>query len=340
MPKKAAYNVAVVGATGLVGQEMLAVLAERNFPVAEVRPLASERSEGATVEFGDRHLRVQKLTEQSFGGIDLALFSAGGAISLKYAPHAAAAGAVVIDNTAAFRFEPDVPLIVPEVNAHALADWEKRRIIANPNCSTIQMVVALKPLHKAAQIKRVVVATYQSVSGAGKEAVEELASQTRALFNQKPVEISYFPHQIAFNCLPHIDIFLENAYTKEEMKMVWETQKILDPAIAVSPTTVRVPTFACHAEAVNVEFARDLPPEQARELLAATPGVIVVDNPPKNEYPLNIDAAGRDEVFVGRIRRDETVPHGLNLWVVSDNIRKGAATNAVQIAELMVARYL
>ena len=340
MGKKQQYNVAVVGATGLVGKEILSVLAERKFPTAEVRALASERSEGGSVAYGDETLKVRKLDEDSFAGIDLALFSAGGPISQKFAPLAAAAGAVVVDNTAAFRFEKDVPLVVPEVNPQDLAGYKARRIIANPNCSTIQMVVALKPLHDAAKITRVVVATYQSVSGAGKEAVDELAEQTLALFNQKEIKPSFFPHQIAFNCLPHIDVFLENGCTKEEMKMVWETQKILDPAIKVSATTVRVPTFACHAEAVNVEFARDLSPDEARRLLAKAPGVIVIDDPSKKLYPLNVDAQGRDEVFVGRIRRDETVPHGLNLWIVSDNIRKGAATNAVQIAEMMIQRYL
>ncbi len=340
MGKKQQYNVAVVGATGLVGKEILSVLAERKFPTAEVRALASERSEGGSVAYGDETLKVRKLDEDSFAGIDLALFSAGGPISQKFAPLAAAAGAVVVDNTAAFRFEKDVPLVVPEVNPQDLAGYKARRIIANPNCSTIQMVVALKPLHDAAKITRVVVATYQSVSGAGKEAVDELAEQTLALFNQKEIKPSFFPHQIAFNCLPHIDVFLENGCTKEEMKMVWETQKILDPAIKVSATTVRVPTFACHAEAVNVEFARDLSPDEARRLLAKAPGVIVTDDPSKKRYPLNVDAQGRDEVFVGRIRRDETVPHGLNLWIVSDNIRKGAATNAVQIAEMMIQRYL
>jgi aspartate-semialdehyde dehydrogenase len=340
MGSKSAYNVAVVGATGLVGQEMLAVLHERRFPTAEVRALASARSEGEAVDFGDTSLRVRKLDEHSFQGIDIALFSPGATVSLKFAPVAAAAGAVVIDNTSAFRFEPDVPLIVPEVNPRAVAGYTRRNIIANPNCSTIQMVVALKPLHDAATIKRIVVATYQSVSGAGKEAIDELADQTRQLFNQRPVETKVFPHQIAFNVLPHIDVFLENAYTKEEMKMVWETQKILDPRIKVTATTVRVPVFACHAEAVNVEFARELPPELARELLRHTNGVVVQDDPTRNVYPLNVEAAGRDEVFVGRIRRDDTVPHGLNLWVVSDNVRKGAATNAVQIAELLIDQYL
>jgi len=340
MGKKSAYNVAVVGATGLVGAEILNLLVERKFPVAEVRPLASARSEGETVSFGERPLRVRKLDENSFAGIDLALFSAGGAISLQYAPIAAQAGAVVVDNTAAFRYEDDVPLVVPEVNPDALADYGRRNIVANPNCSTIQMVVALKPLHDEATIKRVVVATYQSVSGAGKEAMEELAQQSINLFNQREIEPAVFPHRIAFNCLPHIDVFQDNAYTKEEMKMVWETHKILDPAIKVSPTTVRVPTFACHAESVNVEFARPLTPERARELLAAFPGVIVQDDPAAKLYPLNVNAVGKDEVYVGRIRRDDTVAHGLNMWVVSDNLRKGAATNTVQIAELLVEKYL
>lgn len=336
MGKKKAYNVAVVGATGAVGQEMLKVLAERDFPIDRLVPLASSRSAGQLVTFADREVVVRELKADSFAGIDIALFSAGGAISREFAPHAAAAGAVVIDNTAAFRFEDDVPLIVPEVNPEALPDYAKRGIIANPNCSTIQMVLALKPLHDAATIKRVVVATYQSVSGAGKEAMDELAKQSINLFNQKPIEPHVFPHQIAFNCLPHIDVFLDNDYTKEEMKMIWETQKILDPAIRVSPTTCRVPTFACHAEAVNIEFENDITPDQARQLLHAFPGIAVLDNPDKNEYPLNTLAAGTDTVYVGRVRRDETVPHGLNLWVVADNLRKGAATNAVQIAELLI----
>ena len=340
MGKKSKYNVAVVGATGLVGGEMLSILAERGFPVGEVRALASARSEGGTVEFGGESLTVQKLDKNSFADIDIGLFSPGAAVSLEYAPLAAAAGAVVIDNTSAFRYFDDVPLVVPEVNPDATAAYPNRGIIANPNCSTIQMVVALKPLHDAATIKRIVVSTYQSVSGAGKEAMDELADQTIALFNQEPFEPKCFPHQIAFNCLPHIDVFQPNGYTKEEMKMVWETHKILDPAIRVSPTTVRVPTFACHAESVNVEFEKELSPEAARELLAGFPGVVVADEPNGNLYPLNFAAAGRDEVFVGRIRRDETVPHGLNLWIVSDNLRKGAALNAVQIAELLIEKYL
>ncbi|HPM77354.1 MAG TPA: aspartate-semialdehyde dehydrogenase [bacterium] len=340
MGKKKAYNVAVVGATGAVGQEMLKVLAERKFPVDRLVPLASSRSAGELVTFADREVVVRELKADSFTGIDIALFSAGGSISQEFAPHAAAAGAVVVDNTAAFRFEKDVPLVVPEVNPDALSGYTQRNIVANPNCSTIQMVLALKPLHDAAKIKRVVVATYQSVSGAGKEAMDELAQQSINLFNQKPIKPHVFPHQIAFNCLPHIDVFLENDYTKEEMKMVWETKKILDPKIDVSPTTVRVPTFACHAEAVNIEFAKEITPDQARQLLHAFPGVAVVDNPDKNEYPLNVMAAGTDTVYVGRVRRDETVPHGLNLWVVADNLRKGAATNAVQIAELLIDKYL
>ncbi len=341
MGKKSSYNVAVVGATGAVGQQMLEVLAQREFPVAELRPLASARSAGETVECGDLTARVQELKDDSFRGIDIALFSAGASVSRQFAPLAANAGAVVIDNTSAFRYDDDVPLVVPEVNPDAVADYPARRIIANPNCSTIQMVVALKPLHDEARIKRVVVATYQSTSGAGRRAMDELANQSIALFNQQSVNIEVFPHQIAFNCLPQIDVFLDNAYTKEEMKMVWETHKILDPAIKVSPAvTCRVPTFACHAEAVNVEFERDLSPDRARELLAAFPGVEVVDDPSRKLYPLNIMAAGRDEVFVGRIRRDETVEHGLNLWVVADNLRKGAATNAVQIAQLLIDRYL
>jgi len=340
MGRKSAYHVAVVGATGAVGTEMLNVLAERNFPIAELRPLASSRSAGEVLSCGEISARVQELKETSFAGIDIALFSAGGKISAQFAPHAAQAGAVVVDNTAAFRYEADVPLVVPEVNPQDLAGYINRRIVANPNCSTIQMVVALKPLHDAARIKRVVVNTYQSVSGAGRRAMEELAHQSVALFNQKPINVEVFPHRIAFNCLPQIDIFLDNGYTKEEMKMVWETHKILDPQIKITATTVRVPTFACHSEAVNVEFERELTPEKARALLAAFPGVEVQDDPANKVYPLNITSQGSDLVYVGRIRRDDSVPHGLNLWIVSDNLRKGAATNAVQIAELLIEKYL
>jgi aspartate-semialdehyde dehydrogenase len=338
--KKEKYNVAVVGATGLVGGQIIDVLAERRFPVGELRPLASERSEGELLEFFGEQVRVQKLTKDSFEGIDLALFSAGGDISLEFAPAAAAAGAVVVDNTSAFRYEDDIPLVVPEVNPGDVAGYTTRNIVANPNCSTIQMVVALKPLHDEATIKRVVVSTYQSVSGSGKAAMDELANQTIGLFNQAPMTAEVYPHQIAFNCLPHIDVFQDNGYTKEELKMVWETHKILDPAIKVAPTTVRVPVFACHSESVNVEFEKPISPDRARELLAAFPGVIVRDNPDANVYPLAIEAVGHDEVFVGRIRADETVEHGLNMWIVSDNLRKGAATNTVQIAELLVALHL
>ncbi|MDP8225288.1 MAG: aspartate-semialdehyde dehydrogenase [Candidatus Lernaella stagnicola] len=338
--KKDRYNVAVVGATGLVGGQILEILAERNFPVGEVRLLASERSAGKRVDFGGEELPVQILTEDSFADIDIALFSAGAAISLKFAPAAAAAGAVVVDNTSAFRYEDDVPLVVPEVNPDAVDGYTARRIVANPNCSTIQMLVALKPLHDKAKIKRVVVATYQSVSGAGMDAIDELANQSISLFNAKPITAEVFPHQIAFNCLPQIDVFMEGGYSKEEMKMIWETHKILDPTIQVSPTAVRVPTFACHAEAVNVEFENPLSPDEARALLADFPGVVVLDDPAKGVYPLGSECVGHDEVFVGRIRVDPSLPHGLNMWIVSDNLRKGAATNTVQIAELLVARHL
>lgn len=335
------FNVAVVGATGAVGNEMVKILEERNFPVKNLKLLASERSIGKSLEFKGEDIPVDVLNENSFKDVEIALFSAGGSVSLKYAPIAAESGAVVIDNTSAFRMEPDVPLVVPEVNAHAIKDYKKRNIIANPNCSTIQMVVVLKPLHDYAKIKRVVVSTYQSVSGTGKKAIYELEEQVRALFMNKKIEKKVYPHQIAFNCLPHIDVFLENGYTKEEMKMVNETKKIMeDDSIKVTATTVRVPVFYGHSESVNVEFERDISPEKARSLLRKAPGVKVVDNPKKNQYPLAINAAGKDEVFVGRIRRDDTVPYGLNMWIVADNIRKGAALNAVQIAEILIRDYL
>lgn len=340
MGKKEKYNVAVAGATGVVGREILNILAVRSFPIAELRLLASSRSAGEQIDCGKRSIQVQELKEDSFAGIDIALFSAGAEVSRRFAPLAAEAGAIVVDNTSAFRYDDDIPLVVPEVNPDDAGNYLPRRIIANPNCSTIQMVVALKPLHDYARITRVVVATYQSVSGAGRRAMDELATQSINLFNQKPTESEVFPHQIAFNCLPHIDIFLDNDYSKEEMKMVWETHKILDSSIQVSPTACRVPTFACHAEAVNLEFERELSPDKARELLAAFPGIEVLDDPTQNVYPLNTTAQGRDEVFVGRIRRDETVKFGLNMWVVSDNLRKGAATNTVQIAELMIQKYI
>ncbi len=334
-------NVAVVGATGAVGTEMLRILEERGFPVGEIRPLASARSAGGTVRFRGEPVEVQELTAESFRGIDIALFSAGGSVSARFAPAAVEAGAVVVDNTSHFRMEPDVPLVVPEVNPHAIAEYKKRGIIANPNCSTIQMVVALKPLHDAARIRRVVVSTYQAVSGTGKRAIEELERQSRDVLGFRPAVPEVYPHQIAFNCLPHIDVFLDNAYTKEEMKMVNETKKILeDPSVRVTATTVRVPVFYGHSESVNVEFERPITADQARALLERAPGVVVVDDPADNRYPLPVDAAGKDPVYVGRIRQDDTVDSGLNLWVVADNVRKGAALNAVQIAEILVREYL
>jgi aspartate-semialdehyde dehydrogenase len=335
------YKVAVAGATGAVGQQMVACLEERQFPVAELKPLASERSIGKKVTFNGIEIPVEVLTPESFSGIEIALFSAGGGISKEYAPLAAAAGAVVIDNSSAWRMDPEVPLVVPEVNPRDIAQYKKRGIIANPNCSTIQMVVALKPLHEAARVKRVVVSTYQAVSGTGQKAVEELAAQVRALFNNQEIVKKVYPHRIAFNVFPHIDVFLENGYTKEEMKMVNETKKIMgDESIEVTATTVRVPVFYGHSEAVNIETERKLSVEEARKVLAAAPGVKVVDNPAKNEYPMPLDAAGQDLTLVGRIREDFTIPNGLNFWVVADNIRKGAATNAVQIAEILIRDYL
>ena len=335
------FNVAVVGATGAVGNEMIETLQQRKFPVKNLKLLASERSLGVSISYKGQDVPVDVLKEDSFKGIQIALFSAGGSVSEKFAPIAASDGCVVIDNTSAFRMDPDVPLVVPEVNAHAIKEYKKKGIIANPNCSTIQMVVALKPLHDAARIKRVVVSTYQAVSGTGKKAIHELEAQVCALLNNEEIEKKVYPHQIAFNCLPHIDVFLENGYTKEEMKMVNETKKIMeDQTIQVTATTVRVPVFYSHSESVNIEFERELTPEAARKLLAKAPGVKVVDDPKKNLYPLAIYAAGKDDTFVGRIRKDESVKYGLNLWIVADNIRKGAALNAVQIAEILVEKYL
>jgi aspartate-semialdehyde dehydrogenase len=335
LKKKAKYVVAVAGATGAVGREMIEILAERNFPVSELVPLASERSEGERIEFNGRNRTVGKLTKDSFKGVDIALFSAGAPRSLEFAPAAVGAGAVVIDNSSAFRMDPKVPLVVPEVNAHAVGAHQG--IIANPNCSTIGMVVALKPIHDAAKIRRIVVTTFQSVSGTGKKGVDELAQQTVALLNFKDVEANVYPHQIAFNCLPHIDSFLENGYTKEEMKMVNETKKIMeDDSIRVTATTVRVPVFRCHSESVNIETEKKVSANEVRAVLAAAPGVIVYDDPKKNIYPLAIDVAGKDETYVGRIREDESMPNGINMWIVSDNLRKGAALNAVQIAELLL----
>jgi len=335
---KRKYNVAIVGATGAVGREMLAVLEERRFPVNSLRLLASARSAGEKLVFQDEEVVVEELRRDSFEEEDIVLFSAGAAVSREFAPLAVEAGAVVIDNSSAWRMEPDVPLVVPEVNREAV--FRHKGIIANPNCSTIQMVVVLKPLHDAARIRRVVVSTYQSVSGTGRKAMDELFDQVRLVANMRPDEIKprVYPHQIAFNCLPHIDDFLENGYTKEEMKMVQETKKIMeDESIRVTATTVRVPVFVGHSEAVNVEFERYLSADEAREILASAPGVKVVDDPQRCEYPLALTAAGKDETFVGRIRQDETVPCGLNLWIVADNLRKGAALNAVQIAECLIA---
>jgi aspartate-semialdehyde dehydrogenase len=320
---------------------MREVLEERQFPVGELRLLASERSAGQFLQFGGRQRRVDVLTENSFENIDVAFFSAGGSVSAKFAPAAVSAGAVVLDNTAYFRMEPDVPLVVPEVNANCIAAYETRGIIANPNCSTIQMVVALKPIHDAARIKRVVVSTYQSVSGAGRQAMEELSKQVAALFNGMDVETKKFPHQIAFNCIPHIDVFLEDGYTKEEWKMIHETRKIFgEPALPVTATTVRVPVFCSHSESVNVQTEKKLTAAEVKSLLCQAPGIIVADEPKNNLYPLAVDATGKDAVYVGRIREDASVQNGINLWVVSDNLRKGAALNAVQIAEILIRDYL
>ena len=335
------YRVAVVGATGAVGQQMVACLEERNFPVSRLVPLASERSLGKKVTFLGKEIPVEVLNQDSFDGVEIALFSAGGGISKEYGPIAARAGAVVVDNSSAWRMDPEVPLVVPEVNPQDIGLYTKTGIIANPNCSTIQMVVALKPLHDAARIKRVVVSTYQAVSGTGQKAVDELAEQVRALLSCQPTKNKVYPHRIAFNCLPHIDVFLENGYTKEEMKMVNETVKIMgDDSIRVTATTVRVPVFYSHSEAVNIETERKLTADEARQILAKAPGVKVVDNPAKNEYPMALDAAGQDLTLVGRIREDFSIANGLNFWVVADNLRKGAATNAVQIAELLIRDYL
>jgi aspartate-semialdehyde dehydrogenase len=341
MMRKQAYSVAVAGATGAVGLEMIKTLEQRKFPVGSIKLLASERSQGKELKFNGKSVRVEKMTQDSFKGVEVALFSAGASRSLEFGPAAAASGAVVIDNSSAFRMDPEIPLVVPEVNPHAIARYKKRGIIANPNCSTIQMVVALKPIHDAVRIRRIVVSTYQSVSGTGLKAIDELLMQTKAVLASQEVQRKVYPHQIAFNCLPHIDSFLENGYTKEEMKMVNETRKIMeDSTIAVTATTVRVPVLYSHSESVNIETEKKITVQEVKELLSKAPGVKVVDDPAMAEYPLAIYAAGRDETFVGRIREDESIPHGLNLWVVSDNIRKGAALNAVQIAEILIDKHL
>ncbi|KTC77015.1 aspartate-semialdehyde dehydrogenase [Legionella brunensis] len=335
-------NIAVVGATGAVGETLLTVLEERDFPVANLYPLASSRSVGKTVMFNNSHLEVEDLADFDFSQADIALFSAGGSVSKEYAPKAAAAGCIVIDNTSCFRYDDDIPLVVPEVNAHRISEYKNRGIIANPNCSTIQMVVALKPLHDAVGISRINVATYQAVSGTGKKAITELVTQIGELLNGRPIKSSVYPKQIAFNVLPHIDEFQDNGYTREEMKMVWETKKIMeDDSILVNPTTVRVPVLYGHSEAIHLELKVPMSVAEARKLLSKAPGVKLIDDTSKLQYPTPIThAVGHDEVFVGRIRQDISHPNGLNLWVVADNIRKGAATNAVQIAEILQREYL
>jgi len=335
MVKKDKYIVAVVGATGAVGNEMIATLEQRNFPVEKLRLFASERSEGKTLTFRGGEIPVETLNENAFKSIDIALFSAGGERSKDWAPVAAKSGCVVIDNSSQWRMDPEVPLVVPEVNPHDLK-WHKG-IIANPNCSTIQMVVVLKPIHDAARIKRVVVTTFQSVSGTGKKAMDELMQQTTDLLSFRPVQKNVYPHQIAFNCLPHIDTFLDNGYTKEEMKMVNETRKIMgDDSIRVTATTVRVPVFRCHSESLNIETEKKITPNEIRAVLSSAPGIIVYDAPDKNIYPLAVDVADKDETYVGRIREDESIENGINMWIVADNLRKGAALNAVQIAEKLL----
>ena len=336
------YNVAVLGATGAVGETMFSILAERDFPVGEVYALASGRSAGKQVDFKGDTLTVRDVAEFDFANVDIGLFSAGASVSEMYAPKAAAAGCVVIDNTSQFRYDDDIPLVVPEVNPEAIALYKNRGIIANPNCSTIQMLVALKPIHDAVGIERINVCTYQAVSGTGKEAIEELASQTALLLNGKPVSPEVYPKQIAFNVLPHIDVFMDNGYTKEEMKMVWETRKIMgDDSIQVNPTTVRVPVFYGHSEAVHIETREKITAERALELVRRAPGVTVIDERRPGGYPTAVtEGAGHDAVYVGRVREDISHPRGLDLWVVADNVRKGAALNSVQIAEVLVKNYI
>jgi len=336
------YDVAVVGATGAVGETMLSILAERKFPVGKIYALASERSAGKKVEFGDTRLTVENLADFDFSKVQIGLFSAGGSISAEFAPKAAAAGCVVIDNTSEFRYVDDIPLVVPEVNPHAIANYTHKGIIANPNCSTIQMLVALKPIQDAVGIARINVCTYQAVSGTGKNAIEELAGQTARLLNGKPVECNVYPKQIAFNVLPQIDVFMENGYTKEEMKMVWETNKILeDDTIKVNPTAVRVPVFYGHSEAVHIETREKITAQACRELLEKAPGVEVLDVHEDGGYPTAVtEGATNNPTYVGRIREDISHEKGIDLWVVSDNVRKGAALNSVQIAEILIKNYL
>ena len=335
------FNVAVAGATGAVGNQMICCLEERNFPVNSVKLLASHRSVGRNLRFKGDSIAVEELTDGSFKGVDIALFSAGGSTSKQFAPVAAESGCVVVDNSSQWRMDPEIPLVVPEVNPHAIGQYTRKGIIANPNCSTIQMVVALNPIHQKFGIKRIVVSTYQAVSGTGKKAIDELFDQTRAMMNFLEWQKKVYPHRIAFNCLPHIDAFLENGYTKEEMKMVNETRKIFeDDSIGVTATTVRVPVYYGHSESINVETKHPVSAAAVRSALEKQPGVKVMDDPKNNVYPLATDAAGQDLVLVGRIREDESIPNGINMWVVADNIRKGAATNAVQIAETLAKDYL
>lgn len=334
------FKIAIAGATGNVGREMLEILHERGFPVSTVVPLASRRSLGQEVSYGDQMIKVQALENHDFSDTDICLMSAGGTVSKEWSPKIGKQGCVVIDNSSAFRYDSDVPLIVPEVNADAITGFTKKNIIANPNCSTAQLVVALKPLHDAATIKRIVVATYQSVSGAGKEAMDELFAQTRSVFVGDPIEAKKFTKRMAFNVIPHIDSFMEDGSTKEEWKVTAETKKMLDPKIKVTCTAVRVPVFISHSEAVNIEFENEITADQARELLREAPGCLVVDNPAENAYITPYEATGEDATYISRIREDSTLENGLNLWVVSDNLRKGAALNTVQIAEVLVNRGL
>jgi aspartate-semialdehyde dehydrogenase len=337
----AKYDIAVVGATGAVGETMLEILAERKFPVNKVYPLASSRSAGKKVAFGATYLTVQDLDSFDFSKVQIGLFSAGASISAQYAPIAAAAGCVVIDNTSQFRYDDEIPLVVPEVNPQAIADYKRHNIIANPNCSTIQMLVVLKPLHDEAGIERINVCTYQAVSGTGKEAIEELAAQTAELLNGRKARASVYPKQIAFNVLPQIDVFMDNGYTKEEMKMVWETRKIMgDDSIQVNPTAVRVPVFYGHSEAVHIETREKLDSAKATKLLKKAPGVVVLDKRKDGGYPTAVtEGANHDAVYVGRIREDISHPRGLDMWIVADNVRKGAALNSIQIAEILVEEY-
>ena len=336
------FDVAVIGATGVVGEAMLSILEERDFPVGNLYPLASHRSAGSSIQFNGATHTVGDLEDFDFTKAQIGLFSAGASVSARHAPRAGEAGCVVVDNSSQFRYDDDVPLIVPEVNRHAIGTYTNRNIIANPNCSTIQMVVALQPIHAAAGIERINVATYQSVSGTGKDAIEELAGQTADLLNGKPAETAVYPKQIAFNALPHIDVFMDNGYTREEMKIVWETHKIMeDESIRVNPTAVRIPVFYGHSEAVHIETREKLSADEAREILAAAPGVVVMDERVDGGYPTAAtESAGADAVFVGRIREDISCPNGLDMWIVSDNVRKGAALNSVQIAEMLARDFL